>query len=68
MSTPEIQPAALKPERRPFQYSLRAMFGFTAGTAAFFALGRMLGFVDAIVILVGIVVTVGVMEYLPFSL
>ena len=62
MTTTEPQPAAPKPGRR-FQYSLRAMFGLTTGTAAFFALGRMLGYADAIVILVGIVITVGVMEY-----
>jgi len=62
MSVTESQPAASKPERR-FQYSLRAMFGLTTGTAAFFALGRMLGYADAVVILVGVVVAVGVMEY-----
>ncbi len=39
------------------------MFGLTTGTAAFFALGRMLGYAEAIVILAGIVITVGVMEW-----
>jgi len=62
MTTPEPQSVVPKPRRR-FQYSLRAMFGLTTGTAAFFALGRMLRYADAIVILVGIVITVGVMEW-----
>ncbi|MGA2257712.1 MAG: hypothetical protein ABSG53_23875 [Thermoguttaceae bacterium] len=62
MTPLEPQSAAPKPERR-FQYSLRSLFALTTGAAAFFALGRMLGFADAIVILVGIVITVGVMEW-----
>lgn len=62
MTTLEPQSAVPKPGR-PFQFSLRAMFGLTTGTAAFFALGRMLGYADAIVILAGIVITVGVMEW-----
>ncbi len=63
MTTPETQPAEAKPGRRPFQFSLRALFGLTCGTAAFFSLARTLGYVDAVVILAGIVVAVGVMEY-----
>ena len=39
------------------------MLGLTTGTAAFFALGRMPGNADAIVILAGVVITVSVMEY-----
>ena len=63
MTTPKTQPAAPKPGRRPFQYSLRALFGLTCGIAAFFSLARTLGYVDAVVILAGIVVLVGVMAY-----
>jgi len=63
MSVTESQPAASKPERHRFQYSLRAMFGLTTGTAAFFALGRMLGYVDAVLVLAAIVVLVGIIEY-----
>ncbi len=63
MTTPEPQPAEPKPERRPFQYRLRSLFGLTCGTAAFFSLARTLGYADAVVILAGIVVAVGVMEY-----
>ena len=62
MSSTEPQPTS-KPERRPFQYSLRSLFGLTCGTAAFFSVARMLGYVDALVILAGIVVVVGIMEY-----
>ena len=39
------------------------MFGLTTGTAAFFSVARTLGYVDAVVILAGIVVVVGIMEY-----
>ena len=63
MTTPETQPAASKPERRPFQYGLRSLFGLTCGTAVFFSVARMLGYVDAVVILAGIVVLVGVIEW-----
>jgi len=63
MSTSEPQPAEAKPGRRPFQFSLRALFGLTCGTAAFFSLARTLGYVDALVILAAVVVAVGVMEY-----
>ena len=63
MSTTEPQSAASKPERRPFQFSLRSLFGLTCGTAAFFSLARTLGYVDAVVILAAIAVAVGVMEY-----
>ena len=38
MILPEPQPAEPKPERRPFQFSLRSLFGLTCGTAAFFSL------------------------------
>lgn len=62
MSTTEPQPAAPMPGR-PFQFTLRSLFAITTGTAAFFALGRMLGYADAIVTLVGVVITVAVMEY-----
>ena len=62
MTTSEPHPAAPNPGHR-FQFSLRAMFGLTTGTAAFFALGRMLGFADAMVVLVGVVITVGVIEW-----
>ncbi len=61
MTTPES--AAPMPRRRPFQFSLRSLFGLTCGTAAFFSLARTLGYVDAAVILAGVVVTVGIMEY-----
>ena len=60
---PEPQPAEAKLERRPFQFSLRSLFGPTCGTAAFFSLARALGYADAVVILAAIVVAVGVMEY-----
>ena len=63
MTTPETQPAEAKPGRRPFQFSLRALFGLTCGTAAFFSLARTLGYADAMVILAAVVVAVGVMEY-----
>jgi len=63
MTMQEMSPDEPKPERRRFQYSLRAMFGLTTGTAAFFALARMLGYVDAVVALAAIVVLVGIMEY-----
>ena len=59
---PEPQPAVPKPGR-PFQFSLRALFGLTCGIAAFFSLARTLGYVDALVILAAVVVAVGVMEY-----
>ncbi len=61
-ATPEPQPAESNPDRA-FQYSLRSLFGLTCGIAAFFSLARTLGYVDAIVILAGIVIVVGVMEY-----
>jgi hypothetical protein len=63
MSTSETQPAEPKPGSRRFQFSLRALFSLTCGTAAFFSLARTLGYVDAVVILAAIVVVVGVMEY-----
>jgi len=63
MSITELHPTEPKPERRRFQYSLQAMFGLTTGTAAFFALARMLGYVDAVVALAAILVLVGIMEY-----
>ncbi len=63
MSITEPQPAEPKPERRPFQYSLRSLFELTCGIAAFFSLARTLGYVDALVILAAVVVAVGVMEY-----
>ncbi len=63
MIIPEPQPAEPKLERRPFQFSLRSLFGLTCGTAAFFSLARTLGYADAVVILAAIVVAVGVMEY-----
>ena len=63
MSTPEPQPAEPQPGRRPFQYSLRSLFGLTCGIAAFFSLARTLGYVDAFVILAAVVVAVGVVEY-----
>ncbi len=62
MTMPE-QLSTTAPPRRPFQYSLRGLFGLTCGAACFFSLGRTLGYVDAIVILVGVVVAVGIMEY-----
>jgi len=62
MSTPETPPVTLPP-RRHLQFTLRSLFALTTGTAAFFALGRMLGYIDAVVILVVIAVLVGVMEY-----
>ena len=63
MSTTEPQSAASKPGRRPFQFSLRSLFGLTCGTAAFFSLAHTLGYVDAVVILAAIVVIVGIMEF-----
>ncbi|MGO9113423.1 MAG: hypothetical protein ACLP9L_29685 [Thermoguttaceae bacterium] len=65
MSTPETRPDAPTPDRCRFQYSLRAIFGLTTGTAAFFAIGRMLGYVDAVVILAGVVVLAFVEEWQP---
>jgi len=59
----EPQPAASKPGRRPFQFSLRSLFGLTCGTAAFFSLARTLGYADAVIALAGVVVLVGVMAY-----
>ncbi len=61
MTTPES--VAPMPRRRPFQYNLRALFGLTCGTAAFFSLARTLGYADAVVVLAAIVIAVGVMEY-----
>ena len=61
--TTTAQPATPKPERRPFQFSLRSLFGLTCGIAAFFSLARTLGYIDALVILAGVVVVVGVMAY-----
>jgi len=63
MSDPEPQLTKLPPERRWYQFSLRALFGVTCGTAAFFSLARTLGYADAFVILVAILAVVGIMEY-----
>jgi len=63
MSITEPQSADPPPEHRPFQFSLRSLFGLTCGIAAFFSLARTLGYVDALVILAAVVVAVGVMEY-----
>ena len=64
MSMTELQPATSKSGRHRFQYSLRALFGLAFGIAAFFSLARTLGYVDAVVIVAGTVVVVGIiMEY-----
>ena len=62
-ATPEPQSAGPKPGRRPFQFSLRALFGLTCVTAIFFSVASTLGYVDALAILASIVVLVGVMAY-----
>ena len=61
MTTPEPKP--VEPPDRPFQYSLRSLFGLTAGVAAFFSVGRTLGYADAVVALAAIVILVVVIEY-----
>jgi hypothetical protein len=63
MTPLESQPDPPKLDRRRYQFSLRSIFALTTGTAAFFALGRTLGYADAFVILIGVVITVGVMEW-----
>ncbi len=52
-------------ELRWYQYSLRSLFGLTCGTAAFFSVARMLGYVDAVAILAGVVVLAVVEEWQP---
>ncbi len=64
-ATYESQTSEPTPGRLRFQFSLRALFGLTTGTAAFFAISRMLGYVDAVIILAGVVVVAVVEEWQP---
>jgi hypothetical protein len=63
VTKPEVHHAASKPERRPFQYSLRAIFGLTFATAVFFSVAATLGYADAVVALVASLILVGVLVF-----
>jgi hypothetical protein len=63
MTTPEPLPAAPMPASRPFQYSLRTMFGLMGGTAVFFSVAGTLGYADAVVALAAVLILLGVMQY-----
>jgi hypothetical protein len=57
MFPPEPESFSRILERSRLRYSLRSLFGLSFAIAAFFSLGRTLGYVDAAVILIGVAFT-----------